>query len=493
MSPRAHKRRLLIAGAASASVLATLGALPTLAAPTAPAPDPIALMNEYDDYWTPFPYDKADPSTGFRGDVVDPVMLGANDDILVAINHAGAADETQFHRALIDADYDWKQTLPDALGPVLGAYFSEGVADGSLPLTTGVIDSFGAQAGTGETKPHYNFPRPFLDDRSLGGENDLDGLQANLGIAEIPDWTDPATGKTHTASYQSMIDGVSQAFPSGHTTYAYSVGFALAALMPQLAPEIITRSSEAGVSHLLSDDDYVASEIEPAHQELAEYLTERCAEDGHGDTLEACLDSLGANDAGGYTNAFTDAVSAAPVTDRASALAAYRARMTYGFGQVGTSGQAARVPAGAESLLVTAFPTLTGEQRAAVLAATEIDSGFPLDSSSDGWQRLDLAAATSSKVTLDVTGAVISVEPGQPAASVVTEQPEPTHSQGSAAPTSPAPTAPASQTPTETVAAQAPGKLADTGAGLQAAAPLALMLVLAGGTAARASRRRSTS
>jgi hypothetical protein len=250
---------------------------------------------------------------------------------------------------------------------------------------------------------------------------------------------------------------------------------------------------EAGVSHLLSDDDYVASAIEPAQQELAEYLTGRCAEDRHGDTLEACLDSLGANDAGGYTNAFTDAVSTAPVTDRASALAAYRARMTYGFGQVGTSGQAARVPAGAESLLVTAFPTLTGEQRAAVLAATEIDSGFPLDSSSDGWQRLNLAAATSSKVTLDVTGAVVSVEPGQPAASVVTEQPEPTPSQGSSAPTSPAPTAPASQTPTETVAARAPGKLADTGAGLQAAAPIALMLVLAGGAASRAARRRSTS
>ncbi|MCI1788806.1 MAG: phosphatase PAP2 family protein [Actinomyces sp.] len=517
MSPRAHKRRLLIAGAASASVLATLGALPALAAPTVPAPDPVALMSEYDDYWTPSPYDKADPSTGFRGDVVDPVMLGANDDILVAINHAGAADETQSHRALIDADYDWKQTLPDALGPVLGAYFSEGVADGSLPLTTGVIDSVGAQAGTGEAKPHYNFPRPFLDDRSLGGENDLEGLQANLGIAEIPDWTDPATGKTHTASYQSMIDGVSQAFPSGHTTYAYSVGFALATLMPQLAPEIITRSSEAGnnrivlgvhypldvmggrilgeagVSHLLSDDDYVASAIEPAQQELAEYLTERCAEDGHGDTFEACLDSLGANDAGGYANAFTDAVSTAPVTDRASALAAYRARMTYGFGQVGTPGQAARVPAGAESLLVTAFPTLTGEQRAAVLAATEIDSGFPLDSSSDGWQRLDLAAATSSKVTLDAAGAVVSVEPGQPAASVVTEQPEPTPSQGSTAPTSPAPTSPASQTPAETATARAPGKLADTGADLQAAAPIALMLVLVGGAAARAARRRSAS
>lgn len=93
--------------------------------------------------------------------------------------------------------------------------------------------------------------------------------------------------------------------------------------------------------------------------------------------------------------------------------------MTYGFTQTSQSGQAAVVPTGAESLLATTFPSLTASQRRAVLAATEIDSGYPLDSSSNGWQRLDLAAAMSSKVTLDATGNVTKVEPGQAVASVV--------------------------------------------------------------------------
>lgn len=39
-----------------------------------------------------------------------------------------------------------------------------------------------------------------------------------------------------------------------------------------------------------------------------------------------------------------------------------------------------------------------------MLAATEIDSGEPLDASSNGYQRLNLAAAYSAKVTLSADG-----------------------------------------------------------------------------------------
>ncbi|MEL4163160.1 hypothetical protein MTQ19_10165, partial [Corynebacterium bovis] len=33
-------------------------------------------------------------------------------------------------RALTDADMDWRETLGDALGPVLGGYLLDGVAEG---------------------------------------------------------------------------------------------------------------------------------------------------------------------------------------------------------------------------------------------------------------------------------------------------------------------------------------------------------------------------
>ena len=112
------------------------------------------------------------------------------------------------------------------------------------------------------------------------------------------------------------------------------------------------------------------------------------------------------------------------MTDRASALAAYKARMTYGFQATGTTGQAPVVPDSAVRMLdnVAAFKSLDSAQKKAVLAATEGDSGYPLDASSQGWARVNLAAAYSAKVTLSADGKnVVKVEPGQAQASVVRE------------------------------------------------------------------------
>lgn len=413
-----------------------------------PTPDPVALMGEFNSYWKPLSYDKTNSTTksetAFRGTVLDPAVLDTNDKLVVAINNAGAADLDQQRRALVDADYVWQETYADALGPVLSKYLDDGLSSNALPNTKAAIDTAG-NLGTGAAKPTFNYPRPWITDRSFTGQanpSTLNGLQTHLNIAEIPDWTD-ASGTKHSAGYDSLLSGYSQAFPSGHTTYAYSTGIALAQLIPQLGPEIVTRASEAannrivlGVhypldimggriigeannSSLWSDSSTFSSVLQPAENEVQSYLAGRCKADGLGSTLEECIKNTGANADAGYRNFFTDAVSTSPVTDRTSALAAYQARMTYGFTQTSQAGQAAVVPTGAESLLATTFPSLTASQRRAVLAATEIDSGYPLDSSSNGWQRLDLAAAMSSKVTLDATGNVTKVEPGQAVASVV--------------------------------------------------------------------------
>ena len=118
-------------------------------------------------------------------------------------------------------------------------------------------------------------------------------------------------------------------------------------------------------------------------------------------------------------------MSTKPITDVRSAVASYTQRLTYGYQQVGKAGQAPRVPDNAEGLLRTVFPTLNAKQRRAVLAATEIDSGYPLDSTSDGWQRLNLAAAFTSKVTLNQAGDVVKVEAGDKAEVVRESAPTP--------------------------------------------------------------------
>ncbi|WAL39146.1 phosphatase PAP2 family protein [Brevibacterium sp. BRM-1] len=541
---RAARRTLPAAAALAALALAAGPALasPAQAAETDPS---IAALSEFESYWTPAPYDKADPAgTAFRGSVTQEgtSMLGQNDRTLVAINNA--ADEAQQHRALIDADEDWKQTLPDSLGPVLGKYFAEGLEDGSLAETSKAIQAAGKAASTGDAKKHFNYPRPFMDDRSLDGKNDLRGLEKKLGIKKVADWTDPETKKSHTALYDGMVASHSQAFPSGHTTYAYQVGLELSMLVPQLAPEVLTRSSEAGnnrvvlgvhypmdimggriLSHMkmaqiFSDGTYPEDTIKPAQSELQAYLAKRCKADDLGSDLESCIDKTGAAGAKGYANPAVDEVSKKPVTDRASALTAFRSRMTYGFAKVGKAGAAPEVPAQAPALLTSAFPTLNEDQRREVLAATEIDSGYLFDASSKGWQRIDLPAATSSKVTLSKDGTVVKVEPGQSRASVVTEaaptptSPAPSPSDSAPAPapsrtSGPAPTEEPSQSPTAsapTTSAPAPapkpgddgdddngsgpGKLPRTGAELGAALAAAAAAVGLGGGLVALTRRR---
>lgn len=416
-------------------------------------PDLVSLLADYSNYWKASnAYDSKDSSTFGKGTVVNADVLRHDDETTVRINNAAAAGSdgttptAQQKRALIDSDYKMDETLPDSLGPILGAYFSEGLKQGKLPLTDELLIASGTSLisnylDTGDAKSTYNHPRPFVDRTNAGYVKA--GLSQTLGIDKVPVWTDSA-GTEHNPGYDWFI--TSPSFPSGHTTYAYSGGIGLATLIPELAPEILTRASEAGNNRIVlgvhypldimggridgeaanvarwSDTAFRTDKILPAQKELRSYLTSRCKADGYGDTLAACIDKTGANDKNGYTNSFTDVVATVAVTDRASALTVYKERLTYGFSQTGKSGQKAVVPEGAENLLLTTFPTLSASQRRTVLADTEIDSGYPLDSSSEGYQRLNLAAAMSSKVTLSADGAVVKVEPGQKVASVVVEK-----------------------------------------------------------------------
>ncbi|WP_164514720.1 phosphatase PAP2 family protein [Bifidobacterium goeldii] len=424
--------------------------------PTQPKADELSnLLKDYNNYFD-----------FYQGGVIDNDKSGVlkhDDELTEQINNKAAADakdatspaKDQQDRAVSDAAMNSTDTLYDALGPVLGKYYKEGMNGCSygeynckLSNVQGFLDWADYSASTSTAKKYFQHPRPYIGRKDyLGATLNLGDLKQTLNIEKVKAYED-----------QGQYDGLanSGSFPSGHTTFAFTQGTGLAYLLPELGPEIMTRVSEAGNNRIVlgvhypldilgghiggqwgvatmiangSDDpnseDYQTKYGTDARNDLVNYLTERCKADGYGDTLAACIAKTGANDKNGYKNAFTDDVTGSEtVTDRKSAIDVYGKRMTYGFQQVGQAGQAPVVPDAAVSLLdnVEAFKSLTADQKKAVLAATEGDSGYPLDSTSEGWARLNLAAAYSAKVTLSADGTtVVKVEPGQPVASVVKE------------------------------------------------------------------------
>lgn len=460
-----------VAGIASIAMLmsvsVTANAADTPSYGSAVKPNITSLLGEYYNWWTPKKVVNNTPQgDAFRGKVTDAgkSVLGQNDKTVVAINNKAAADTTkvdgtytQAERAALDAsDGDALRIYKDAFGPIIGQYVAEGVAQGELPKTSDLVfsksskDSFAGFVGTGSAKKDFNYPRPYFNkenegvDRTIGGDTDLNGLSPTLDIKRIPMIN--IDGQEYGEDYTDYQEP-SQSFPSGHTTKTYNRGLGLATLLPELGPELVARAAEGGNNRVVLGVHYpldimgghiagqygvatavsgekTAQEGAAARAELVDYLTAQCKADNHGDTLDACITNTGANAANGYRNDFTDEVSTKPVTDRASALAAYKARMTYGFQATGTTGQAPVVPDSAVRMLdnVAAFKSLDSAQKKAVLAATEGDSGYPLDASSQGWARVNLAAAYSAKVTLSADGKnVVKVEPGQAQASVVRE------------------------------------------------------------------------
>jgi membrane-associated phospholipid phosphatase len=423
-------------------------------------PDLVSLLNGYDQYW------KSSGTNDLHGTVLDAATLAKNDQLTSWINQN--ATKAQQLKALQDSEYqnatntayDQSSTVSQGLGDALEKIYVDGRNAGKLPLTSALINSSNGTAGayvsTGDAKAHYSYPRPYLpgtttatlpatDDQTNCAPTKVNAtsLAANragkawadasgtLTITRVPAVTDT----THEfspndvvldAGYGTVGICTGGSYPSGHTTTAYEAGITLATLVPELAPELLARASEAGNDRIVlgvhypldimggridgeaalaarwSDTQYRTEVLEPARAELVSYLQQQC-----GDTLANCIAAEKAYTDDPYGGKAIPGGTAQIVTDRASAASVYRERMTYGFAQTGTTGLAASVPTGASNLLLTAFPTLTDAQRTSVLAQTEIASGYPLDQSgtaSGSWERLDLAAATSATVAVSADG-----------------------------------------------------------------------------------------
>ncbi len=303
------------------------------------------------------------------------VVLNANDATTVAINNAAYNTERGV-LAVKDEDSTRLSSVSVALGPKLKRYLDELTNEGKVPKFRALLANSATKMQTPnpsseEAKEYFGTVRPFRN--------------PDLNIFRVPNAGD---------AYNL---GDSRDFPSGHSRIFQVYAASLAVMVPEKAPELLQRGADGAhsravlgvhsvlgvmggkavgtrmVAQRLNDPVFYRDVFAPAMRELRAGLEAKC-----GTTIAACAD-------GG---------------DAAAAKAEVRERLTYGLPRIGQAGQPLAVPYGAEALLRTAYPDKTPEQRRAILAATAIDSGYPLDltgtnapATDVGWSRIDLAAA----------------------------------------------------------------------------------------------------
>ncbi|MFT4297459.1 MAG: phosphatase PAP2 family protein [Micropruina sp.] len=472
-------RRLITATAvagASAVLLAPFGVSPAQAADPYPSdstkPDLVAPLSGYSSLW------QTSGLNDLHGTVKDGATLQWNDRVTSWINQH--ATKNQQFRALQNAaylnsdgsGYDQSISIADGLGRRLGQIYAQGRISGELPKVAALINNSngtgGAYVSTSNAKAAFSYPRPFLNADptapKVAGDTDACApskvnssslksirtgkrwadAKGNLKITRVPATVDT----THAfASIDVTLDPIygeaglctGGSFPSGHTTSAYQAGITLATLLPELAPQILARTSEAGNNRIVlgvhyaldiiggrisgevavasrwSDAKFRSEVLNPAREELVSYLEAKC-----GARLATCI----AKDKSYLNNPYGGATipggGKQKVTDRKSALKVYTERLSYGFAPVFSTRLSPSVPRSAAALLRTTYPTLNDNQRRQILAQTEIRSGHPLDTTVSSrvgtapasWQRLNLAAAMSASVIVRADGTVKVISVG---------------------------------------------------------------------------------
>lgn len=390
-------------------------------------------------------------------------VMAHNDAVTIEINTTSSM--AQHERAIVDQYGDMALTMADGLGVNLGTIYAEAWEAGELPKTQALLTKSGGLIGwyasTNPPKNFFDFDRPYLQLNPLDENGDPVTTLEEGGQLRLIDKEDGDAWGSRSG-----------AFPSGHTSQAYWQGTALATMLPELAPQILARTAEAGDNRIVMGAHYALDvisgrmmgqkivQLRLADEEFAALVDEASAElhavleAGCGDALENCI------------------AADTPYLSTDDALAFYEEKMSYGFPLTGQTGQAVTVPEGAESLLRSSHPDLTDEQRRQVFALTAIDSGHPLDEGEEeSWQRLNLAAAMTADIVVNADGTV----------SLAADVP---------APEAPVEEAPVEEAPEEPAADAEGTPLAPTGGDISAIVPLGAAL-LAAGVVVLAVRRRA--
>ena len=377
--PSRHRSVSLLAVATGLGVLISAGVAAPASAAEPFTPDQLSY-----DYPSNAAYDYVPILDSFTALVTDrPDIIALNDATTVDINVN--ATPGQVERAIVDQYADMSVSMGDGLGQTLGAIYQSAMADGDLPKTQSLLTKSGGLIGyyssSNPSKNHFDYDRPYIRFADSLVYRDKEGGDA---------WA-----------------STSGAYPSGHTSQAYWQGTALATMVPELAPQILARTSEAGHNRIVMGAHYPLDVM--GGRMMGQHIVERRWSDPEFRVLlEAASVELRTVLEEGCGDALASCIAAdVPYLSDDEALAVYADRMSYDFPQIGEAGQPVTIPANAESLLISSHPDLTDAQRRQVLELTAADSGYPLDKGPEGsWQRLNLAAAMAAEVTVDADGNV---------------------------------------------------------------------------------------
>lgn len=354
----------------------------------------------------PFPADyiaRAFPSDAsgegvFYHSVVDPFrdlqqnhpeVMDENLEIVVRINNAAKDDRAAQLLALQDDHDDPLVNLSAGFGENLGTHFRAAVEEGRLPKMTALMSGNLARAGgiassSFAEKYTYNYDRPFV----------VAPERIERYYRDNPGDDDPYSE--------------TPAYPSGHTNKAAWTATLMSMMLPEVAPQIQARSSEAGQSRLVMGVHYPL-DVMGGRMMGNQAAADRWADPQFRPLIQAAAAELRAELEWRCGSTLAECIAAdTPYLSDDAAIAQYTERMTYGFNRVGEAGVAVTVPQGYAGLLATTHPQLTDEQRVKVLEVTAIDSGFPLDRT-DGRAshlRMNMAAAMAADVTVNADGSL---------------------------------------------------------------------------------------
>ncbi len=319
-----------------------------------------------------------------------PGVIKQNLDKVVDINNAAQKNPAAIKRAQSDARADKDGVLmafSDALGGELGRHFRDALRENRLPKTQFLLgNGYLARAGgvassTFVEKMVFNNDRPFV-----------------VAPDRIKKYQD---GKRD-------YYGTSKSYPSGHTNQAVWSTTLLALTLPELAPQILARGSEAGHNRIVMGVHYPL-DVMGGRMSGTAAAADRWNDPKMRDAIRQAGKELRAElewRAGRPISQVVKSDKAYRSTDQA--VREYTERMSYGFPKIYRKDAPMVVPQAAPDLLLAKFPKLSYNQRASILRQTAIPSGSPLDDQGPrgSWQRLNMAAAFAAKVKVNGDGSV---------------------------------------------------------------------------------------